>query len=66
MIKLYILPDNEYIIDDKVFIGYCGWWDYNDKKDINKAKKYFNKWIPEFTEDDNIKFIDYVLNQSRI
>ena len=48
--KIKYLPDNEYIINDKVFIGYCGWWDYNDKKDLNKAKKYFNKWIPEFTE----------------
>lgn len=62
--KIVYLPDNEYIINDKVFIGYCGWWDYNDKKDINSAKKYFNKWIPEFTEGDNIKFIESVLNRA--
>ena len=62
--KIVYLPHNEHIIDDKVFIGYCGWWDYNEKKDINKAKKYFNKWIPEFSEDDNIKFMDSVLNRA--
>ena len=30
--KIIYLPDNEYIINDKVFIGYCGWWDYNGEK----------------------------------
>ena len=59
--KIIYLPDNEFIIDDKVFIGYCGWWDYNNKQSLEEAKKYFNKWIPEFTEKDNILFMNNVL-----
>uniref|UniRef100_A0A6C0C5V9 RING-type domain-containing protein n=1 Tax=viral metagenome TaxID=1070528 RepID=A0A6C0C5V9_9ZZZZ len=62
--KIIYLPNNEYKINDKVFIGYCGWWDYNNKLDLENGKKYFNKWIPEFTEEDNILFMNNVLNQA--
>ena len=62
--KINYLPNSEYIIDDKVFIGYCGWWDYDNKQSLESGKKYFNKWIPNFTEKDNIQFMNNVLTRA--
>lgn len=62
--KIIYLPNSEYIIDDIVFIGYCGWWDYDNKQSLESAKTYFNKWIPNFTEKDNIQFMNNVLNRA--
>ena len=62
--KIIYLPNNEYIIDDVVFIGYCGWWDYDNKQSLESAKTYFNKWIPNFTEKDNIQFMNNVLTRA--
>ena len=62
--KIIYLPDNEYIINNKVFIGYSGWWNYDNKNDLENAKSYFDGWIPKFTEEDNIKFMNNVLKQA--
>ena len=62
--KLVYLPENHYIIDKTVFIGFCGWWDYNNKTESDKSINYFKKWIPEFTENESRKFINNVTNQS--
>ena len=63
--KIIYLPYKEYIINDIVFIGFCGWWDYDNKKSLEKGKTYFNKWIPEFSENDNITFMNNVLQRAK-
>ena len=30
--KLIYLPNNDRIINNTVFLGYCGWWDYNNSE----------------------------------
>ena len=62
--KIIYLPDNEIIINNKVFIGYSGWWNYDNENDLENAKSYFDEWIPEFTEKDNITFMNNVLKRS--
>ena len=61
--KIVYLPNNEYIINDIVFIGFCGWWDYNNEKN-KKLSVYFKKWIPDFTKKRNLDFIDNVLQKA--
>ena len=63
--KLIYLPNNNYIYKNTLFIGVCGWWNYNDKNDINKNLNYFDNWIPHFTEKDNLNFIDNVIKRCK-
>jgi len=42
--KLIFLQDKPYIIDNNVFIGCCGWWNYN-KGEYKYSKDYFKNWI---------------------
>lgn len=64
--KLIYLPCNSYVIEDTVFIGSCGWWDYQNKdEDIVKYNhKYFGK-RRGFTRDMAIEFINNVFDKSR-
>ncbi len=64
--KLVYLADEPYRIDNILFIGSCGWWDYNesDKESKEKCVNYFDDWIPEFTLDENIEFIENVIKKS--
>ena len=39
--KIIYLPNNEYIINDKVFIGYNGWWNYDNMNDLENAKSKY-------------------------
>jgi hypothetical protein len=32
---IYYLPNRDFIKNETVFIGYCGWWDFNNKEDID-------------------------------
>ena len=66
--KIVYLPKNDYLIDQNIFIGYCGWWDYNNSnnEDLENSKKYFNKWIPDFNENENIIFRENVLNRAEL
>ena len=65
--KIIYLPNNYYKINNTLFIGCCGWWDYNneDKDSINKCSKYFENWIDNFKEQENLKFIHNVINKSK-
>lgn len=53
-------------INNTIFVGCCGWWDYNNSnKDCkNKSLTYFDNWIPHFTKEDNLKFIENVIEKS--
>lgn len=64
--KLIYLCKESYIIDDTVFIGKSGWWNYNDNDtdSIEINKKYFDNWISSFTVQDNLTFIDNVTKKS--
>ena len=64
--KLVYLANSPYIIDKTVFIGACGWWDYNnsDSETIDKNHNYFDEWIPHFTLKDRENFINNVINKS--
>jgi len=44
--KIVYLPMDDYIEDKTVFVGCCGWWDYDSMLDIEKFRKYFDGWIP--------------------
>jgi len=65
--KLIYLPCNDYIIGDTVFIGFCGWWNYNkySLKDINKSVDYFKNWIDEMNHSDSRNFIYNVFSKSK-
>lgn len=65
--KLIYLPCNDYIVNDTVFIGFCGWWNYNnyDSKEIKKSLDYFKNWIDNFTESDSRDFIYNVFAKSK-
>lgn len=65
--KIVYLPSNPYQIGKTLVIGACGWWDYNnsDEESINSSMEYFKKWIPEFGQKENQKFIDNVTQRSR-
>jgi DNA repair exonuclease SbcCD nuclease subunit len=64
--KLIYLPNNDYIINNTVFIGYCGWWDYNnsDIKAIEKNHNYFDNWFNNFKIKENKLFIDNVIEKA--
>lgn len=64
--KLIYLPEKSYVIDDTVFIGSCGWWDYgNGNIDmIKKNYNYFEHWIKKFGKNENIEFIYNVIDRS--
>ena len=64
--KIIYLPTSPYIINDTVFIGVCGWWDYDneDTISIQKNMNYFDKWIHHLTEKDSLTFINNVINTS--
>lgn len=62
--KLVYLPENDFILDGTVFIGACGWWDYNKKTNLENHIHYFKEWIPHFNKNDNLEFIDNVYKQS--
>ena len=64
--KIIYLSNEPYLIKNTLFIGCCGWWDYNNKKkeSIDKSMNYFNQWIPEFSKEDHTKFINNVVNKA--
>ena len=61
--KLIYLPKNDYIVDNTVFIGYCGWWNYRneDETDIKNNMNYFKEWIPHFTQKEVLQFSNNVI-----
>ncbi|VVU94833.1 Calcineurin-like phosphoesterase [seawater metagenome] len=65
--KVIYLPDNSYKIKDTVFIGSCGWWDYNDSnpRNIQNCLDYFKDWIKDFTEKETLTFINSVIQKSK-
>jgi len=63
--KLIYLSKEPYVINNTVFIGNCGWWDYNKEKNINNYIDYFDNWI-DFNEKDINLFHKNVLIKSLI
>jgi len=65
--KIVYLSTTPYKIKKTLFIGCCGWWDYNNKNNTNieNCTHYFDDWIPEFTREDNIEFIKNVIKRSK-
>ena len=64
--KLFYLNKDHFIIGDTVFVGVCGWWDYNNSLDKKRNLGYFNTWIPEFTKDQSLEFIHNVTKKSKL
>ena len=66
--KLIYLPRNHFFSKNKdtVFIGFCGWWDYDNsnEKSIEENLDYFKQWIPHLSKEDSINFIENVINKS--
>ena len=67
--KIRYLPKNDYILGNTVFIGACGWWDFNDDDDLtfnSQSENYFKEWIPEFREKETRLFNQNVLERSKL
>jgi len=64
--KIVYLPNNPYIVNKTVFLGCCGWWDYNnfDKLETELGTKYFKDWISDFSRKKNIDFMMNVIPRS--
>ena len=62
--KLMYLPKNNYMIGKTVFLGFCGWWDYDsaDEESLLKAEEYFNSWMPHLNTNDNKIFCFNVIS----
>ena len=45
--NVHYLPTADYRVGKTVFLGYCGWWDYNGSSHHTKTDQieYFDKWI---------------------
>lgn len=65
--KIVYLPCNPYQQGKTLFIGACGWWDYNNANldAINSNLEYFKHWLPHLTRKENHEFIDNVIKRSR-
>ena len=64
--KIVYLSNNPYIVNKTVFLGCCGWWDYNnfDKSETELGTKYFKDWISHFSRKKNIDFMMKVIPRS--
>ena len=66
--KIVYLPRTHYKLGKTVFIGYNGWWDYdnNNEESINNSLDYFDGWIKELSEsqENSRKFIKNVTEKS--
>ena len=64
--KIIYLPSHPYQHDDTIFLGMCGWWDYNNnnQESIEKSMNYFDSWIPHFKSKENKQFINNVISES--
>jgi len=64
--KLMYLPKNNYVIGKTVFLGFCGWWDYDSANEdsLLKAEEYFNGWMPHLDNNDNKIFCFNVMSNS--
>ena len=64
--KIVYLPENDYIHDRTVFIGCCGWWDYDTMTNFDDHKTYFDIWIPPFQPSQALKFAENVVQRSKL
>ena len=62
--KIKYLPNKPFVIDKTVFIGYCGWWDYNEGLNKDDCYDYFKDWI-DLSKEDSLKFIENVFEKSK-
>ena len=66
--KIVYLLKTHYKIGKTIFIGYCGWWDYDDnnKYSVDSALSYFSSWIKEIAESKgaSLSFINNVMKNS--
>ena len=66
--KIVYLPQTHYKLGKTIFIGFSGWWDYDNKseKSIKNALNYFEGWINELGDsiENSRKFIDNVIDKS--
>ena len=64
--KVVYLSKYPYKINKTLFIGCCGWWDYNNQSSttIEKCTHYFDNWIKHFSPEDNLTFIQNVIKRS--
>ena len=61
--KLVYLTNNPYQINDTIIIGCCGWWNYENGKNISINLNYFKNWIKEFNILDNLEFMRSVMSK---
>lgn len=65
--KIVYLPKNHYKINDTVFVGFCGWWDFcnENQEEMDKTLDYFDDWMPHFTKEESKTFIKTVISHSK-
>ena len=64
--KIIFLPFNEHKINDTLFIGVNGWWDYlnNDENEIKKCEKYLTLWNSSFDINDGKTYINSIIDRA--
>lgn len=64
--KIIYLPKENFFYNNSVFIGVCGWWDYNKKNSevMKKNENYFKEWIPSLSKEQNLEFANNVIKRS--
>ena len=59
--KLVYLGSNNYYNNGTLFIGECGWWDYDTQQSREKGMNYFEGWIESLNNENSaLKFMDNV------
>ena len=64
--KIIYLPLTN-VYNDTLFLGMCGWWDYNnsDEEFKKKCMNYFDSWIPKQRKRKQTLFINNVIKEGK-
>ena len=67
--KLVYLPKNDFIVNNIVFIGICGWWNFNYKTRKNNYTtahlNYFDDWMPGMDQEKTTLFFNNLKKRAK-
>jgi len=63
--KLIYLPENTFIYENTAFVGYCGWWNFNNSDFLKKKdSKSYSSWINNSKENDGLVYNNNIQKRS--
>lgn len=64
--KIIYLSNQPFQHNNTLFVGMCGWWDYNNdnEESINNNLNYFDNWISHLGKNDTRLFINNVIERA--